>query len=126
MAGPASAQPLDKRTLFTFSGPIAVPGVTLPAGQDLFPAGRSQWRFQSRGGVEPEAKGQVDLRRDRRCLDTIELSTVSWRAHRSHADPGVSLLNRHHTQLSDAASGTVEAQRLGKGVLSLSEVGEEP
>ena len=36
MAAPATAQPLDKRTLFTFSGPITLPGVTLPAGQYLF------------------------------------------------------------------------------------------
>ena len=34
--GTAFAQPFDKRTLFTFSGPVAVPGVTLPAGQYLF------------------------------------------------------------------------------------------
>lgn len=33
---PASAQPTDKRTIFTFSGPVAMPGVTLPAGQYLF------------------------------------------------------------------------------------------
>lgn len=32
----ASAQLADRRTLFTFSGPVAVPGVTLPAGQYLF------------------------------------------------------------------------------------------
>jgi len=32
----ATAQTPDKRTLFTFSGPIAMPGVTLPAGQYLF------------------------------------------------------------------------------------------
>jgi hypothetical protein len=34
----ASAQgvPEDKRVFFTFSGPVAVPGVTLPAGQYLF------------------------------------------------------------------------------------------
>src|SRR5512145_920477 len=36
LAAPVSAQPLDKRTLFTFSGPVALPGVTLPAGQYLF------------------------------------------------------------------------------------------
>src|SRR6185436_19648464 len=30
------AQTPDKRTLFTFSGPVAVPGMTLPAGQYLF------------------------------------------------------------------------------------------
>jgi hypothetical protein len=36
MAAPVSAQPLDKRTLFTFSGPVTLPGVTLPAGQYLF------------------------------------------------------------------------------------------
>lgn len=36
LAAPVSAQPLDKRTLFTFSGPITLPGLTLPAGQYLF------------------------------------------------------------------------------------------
>ena len=36
MAAPVCAQPLDKRTLFTFSGPVTLPGVTLPAGQYLF------------------------------------------------------------------------------------------
>jgi hypothetical protein len=36
MAAPALAQPLDKRTIFTFSGPVALPGVTLPAGQYVF------------------------------------------------------------------------------------------
>ena len=36
LAAPVSAQPLDKRTVFTFSGPITLPGVTLPAGQYLF------------------------------------------------------------------------------------------
>ena len=36
MATPSSAQPLDKRTLFTFSGPVSMPGVTLPAGKYLF------------------------------------------------------------------------------------------
>ncbi len=32
----AFAQTPDRRTLFTFSGPVAMPGVTLPAGQYLF------------------------------------------------------------------------------------------
>ena len=38
LAPPAAAQgvPEDKRVFFTFSGPVAVPGVTLPAGQYLF------------------------------------------------------------------------------------------
>ena len=36
VAGTAAAQPPDKRTFFTFSGPVALPGVTLPAGQYLF------------------------------------------------------------------------------------------
>jgi hypothetical protein len=31
-----SAQTSDKRTLFTFSGPVTMPGVTLPAGKYLF------------------------------------------------------------------------------------------
>lgn len=30
------AQPADRRTLFTFSGPVALPGVTLPAGTYMF------------------------------------------------------------------------------------------
>jgi len=33
---PANAQPLDKRVIFTFSGPVVLPGVTLPAGTYLF------------------------------------------------------------------------------------------
>jgi hypothetical protein len=36
MAKPSTAQTLDKRTLFSFSGPISMPGVTLPAGKYLF------------------------------------------------------------------------------------------
>jgi hypothetical protein len=36
IAAQASAQPIDKRTLFTFSGPVSLPGITLPAGQYLF------------------------------------------------------------------------------------------
>ena len=36
MEGTGSAQTSDKRTVFTFSGPVALPGVTLPAGQYLF------------------------------------------------------------------------------------------
>jgi hypothetical protein len=32
----AHAQPIDNRTLFTFSQPVTLPGVTLPAGQYLF------------------------------------------------------------------------------------------
>ncbi len=36
MEAPSTAQTLDKRTLFTFSGPISMPGVTLPAGKYLF------------------------------------------------------------------------------------------
>lgn len=36
IAAPSLAQPADKRTTFTFSGPVALPGVTLPAGSYLF------------------------------------------------------------------------------------------
>jgi hypothetical protein len=39
--------------------------------------------------------------------------------------PELWLLDRHHTQLSVAAAGAIEAQRLGRATLSLSEVGEE-
>jgi hypothetical protein len=35
-AATALAQPFDKRTFFTFTGPVAIPGVTLPAGEYLF------------------------------------------------------------------------------------------
>src|SRR5512138_1094968 len=34
--GVADAQPSDKRTYFTFSRPITLPGVTLPAGKYMF------------------------------------------------------------------------------------------
>jgi hypothetical protein len=36
MTTPANAQPLDKRVIFTFSGPVTLPGKTLPAGTYLF------------------------------------------------------------------------------------------
>lgn len=36
VAAPGTAQPLDKRTYFKFSGPVAIPGSTLPAGEYLF------------------------------------------------------------------------------------------
>jgi LPXTG-motif cell wall-anchored protein len=36
VAATATAQVVDKRTTFTFNGPVAVPGVTLPAGSYLF------------------------------------------------------------------------------------------
>ncbi len=35
-ASAAQAQPADKKTYFTFSGPVALPGVTLPAGRYVF------------------------------------------------------------------------------------------
>jgi len=35
-ASTAQAQPADKRTFFTFSAPIALPGTTLPAGRYIF------------------------------------------------------------------------------------------
>src|ERR1051325_7576194 len=35
-ASTAQAQPENKRTFFTFSGPVALPGVTLPAGRYVF------------------------------------------------------------------------------------------
>ena len=40
--------------------------------------------------------------------------------------PELWLLDRHHTQLSVAAAGAVEAQRLGAATFSLSEAGREP
>lgn len=35
-AAAALAQPFDKRTIFTFTAPVTLPGVTLPEGQYLF------------------------------------------------------------------------------------------
>jgi hypothetical protein len=35
-AASVAAQPLDKRVIFNFSGPVTLPGVTLPAGSYLF------------------------------------------------------------------------------------------
>ena len=40
--------------------------------------------------------------------------------------PELWLLDRHHTQLSAAAAGVVEAQRLGAAALSMSEMSDEP
>jgi hypothetical protein len=39
--------------------------------------------------------------------------------------PGHTSLDRHHTQLSAAAAGALEAQRLGTATLSLNGVGQE-
>jgi hypothetical protein len=55
---PGAAQPIDKRTLFTFSGPVAIPGVTLPPGQYLFrladpDASRSVVQVLSADGTTP-------------------------------------------------------------------------
>ena len=36
MSGTAQAQPADYRTYFTFSAPVTLPGITLPAGKYLF------------------------------------------------------------------------------------------
>jgi hypothetical protein len=36
MASTVAAQPSDKRTFFTFSGPVEVPGVALPPGKYIF------------------------------------------------------------------------------------------
>jgi hypothetical protein len=36
LAVPGSAQTLNRRTVFTFTGPVSIPGVTLPAGTYLF------------------------------------------------------------------------------------------
>ncbi len=40
--------------------------------------------------------------------------------------PELWLLDGHHTQLSAAAAGAVDAQRLGAATFSVSEVGDEP
>lgn len=36
LAGSSFAQPLDKRVIFRFSGPVTLPGMTLPTGAYLF------------------------------------------------------------------------------------------
>jgi LPXTG-motif cell wall-anchored protein len=56
-AGVAAGQtPFDKRTVFTFSGPVAFPGVTLPAGQYVFrladPASHNVGQILSADGMK--------------------------------------------------------------------------
>jgi hypothetical protein len=51
----ASAQTIDKKTYFTFSGPVEIPGATLPAGKYLFhlmdpDSGRQVLQVQSADG----------------------------------------------------------------------------
>jgi LPXTG-motif cell wall-anchored protein len=58
METPSTAQTLDKRTLFTFSGPVSMPGVTLPAGKYLFrlanpDTGRSVVQVLNADGTTP-------------------------------------------------------------------------
>ena len=58
MATPSTAQPLDKRTLFAFSGPVSMPGVTLPAGKYLFrlanpDSGRNVVQVLNADGTKP-------------------------------------------------------------------------
>jgi len=58
VTAPSTAQPLDKRTYFTFSGPVAVPGATLPAGEYLFrlanpESGRNVVQVMNADGSKP-------------------------------------------------------------------------
>jgi hypothetical protein len=58
VAAPSTAQPLDKRTYFKFSGPVAVPGTTLPAGEYLFrianpDSGRNVVQVMNADGSKP-------------------------------------------------------------------------
>ena len=58
METPSTAQTLDKRTLFTFSGPVSMPGVTLPAGKYLFrlanpDSGRNVVQVLNADGTKP-------------------------------------------------------------------------
>jgi LPXTG-motif cell wall-anchored protein len=55
---PSIAQTIDKRTLFTFSGPVSMPGVTLPAGKYLFrlanpDSGRNVVQVLNADGTKP-------------------------------------------------------------------------
>jgi len=57
-ASSAMAQPADKRTYFTFSGPVALPGHDLPAGKYLFrlgdpTSGRRVVQVMSEDGRKP-------------------------------------------------------------------------
>src|SRR5512134_445750 len=58
METPSTAQTLDKRTLFTCSGPVSMPGVTLPAGKYLFrlanpDSGRNVVQVLNADGTKP-------------------------------------------------------------------------
>ena len=70
-ASTALAQPEDKRTYFTFSAPIALPGATLPAGRYLFrivdtTSTRKVIQVLSDDGKKPFAMANTipDVRRD--------------------------------------------------------------
>ncbi len=70
-ASPAQAQPEDKRTFFTFSAPVALPGVTLPAGRYIFhlvdtTTTRKVVQVMSEDGKKPFAmmNSITDTRRD--------------------------------------------------------------
>ncbi len=52
VAAVAHAQPSDKRTFFTFSRPITLPGVTLPAGKYIFRLTDDQTFPQGHSGRE--------------------------------------------------------------------------
>ena len=57
-ATPSTAQPFDKRTVFTFSAPVSMPGVTLPAGQYIFrlanpDSGRTVVQVLNADGTKP-------------------------------------------------------------------------
>src|SRR5437868_11684764 len=71
VASTAQAQPEDKRTYFTSSGPVALPGVTLPAGRYLFrivdtTSSRKVIQVLSDDGKKPFAMANTipDQRRD--------------------------------------------------------------
>ena len=60
IAATANAQPSDKRTFFTFSRPITLPGVTLPAGKYVFrladdETSRKVIQIMSSDGTKPYA-----------------------------------------------------------------------
>jgi hypothetical protein len=58
--GSTLAQPADKRTIFTFSAPVAVPGATLPPGKYLFrladSASRNVIQVLTADGKQPRAQ----------------------------------------------------------------------
>src|SRR2546421_11526516 len=121
----AQAQPEDKRTYFTFSAPIALPGVTLPAGRYVFrivDTSTSRKVIQVLSGDEKKPFAMANTIPDQR-RDPVKDATVSFyetprgepAAVKSWWYPGEST---GYQFIYPRAQARQIAQRTGKAVLT--------